>query len=516
MSNFPKTVLVIIDGFGFNPNPQGNAVLAAKTPNLDYLWSNFPHTLLKAAEEEVGLAFGQIGNSEVGHMAIGTGRVVASSHQKITEEIQNGTFFKNQAFASAIAFARKNNTKLHLVGMISTAGVHADVNHMIALIKLAKDSGIKNLFLHPILDGRDTGPKEAMIYVEMLKKAIGENGIGTIATVSGRAWAMDRNKNWEKTKAYYNVITGVSSSRVPSIEETIKVAYAQGLDDESLSPAIINPNGKISPGDAVIVTNFRGDRARQITQALSLPNFSGFQRSVSLANTLIVTMIEYEVGLPVNCAFPAQNVPDTLADVMEKNGMSQLHIAETEKYAHVTYFFNGGRESKLPHEEHVQILSDPPNMFLEKPQMKARQITDYVVDDLSQGKHDFIIMNFANPDMIGHTGNLEKTIAAIQVVDECVGRLTQTILSLNGLIFVTSDHGNSEQKTDIKSGKASKDHTVNPVPFIKIANNGKIQGNPTRITFGASVTGILQDIAPTIISSLGIEIPEEMAGEDLF
>jgi 2,3-bisphosphoglycerate-independent phosphoglycerate mutase len=516
MSNFPKTALVIIDGFGFNPNPQGNAILEAKTPNLDSLWSHYPHTLLKAAEDEVGLSFGQIGNSEVGHMAIGTGRVVASSHQKINEEIQNGNFFTNQAFTSAISYAKANNSKLHLMGMISTAGVHSDVNQMIALIKLAKQLGISRLYLHPILDGRDTGPKEAKIYLDMLDKAIKQHGIGTIASVSGRSYAMDRNKNWEKIKAYWEVVTGLSKSTVGSAYAAVDAAYAAGLDDETVPPATIDTHGIIESKDAVIITNFRGDRARQITHTLADANFTGFQRTVVLHDLFIVAMIEYEVGLAVSCAYPAQNVPNTLADAIEAAGMTQLHIAETEKYAHVTYFFNGGREARLPHEEHVHVPSDPPNMFLDKPEMKAREITEYVVTDLAAGKHDFVVANIANPDMIGHTGHLEQTIKAVEITDVCLGKIAQAVLALNGTLFVSSDHGNAEQKIDIKTGQPSKDHTVNPVPFIKIANNLEAQTSSGRVTQGADITGILQDIAPTILTSLGLQVPEEMTGENLF
>lgn len=516
MNNVPKTVLVIIDGFGFNPDTQGNAILAAKTPNLDYLWSSYPHTLLKASEEVVGLSFGQIGNSEVGHMALGTARVVASANQRITESIQNGSFFKNEAFLSAMAYVKKNNSKLHVIGMISTAGVHADVNQMIAVIKMAKENGITNLILHPILDGRDTRPKEAQIYLNMLLAAIKQYDLGTIATVSGRSYAMDRNNNWEKTRLYYETLIGTSKSIASDPAEVIKQSYAQGLDDETILPTIIDPNGKLDNSDAIIITNFRGDRARQLTHTLIDIDFKGFVRSIYPNNLYIASMTNYEEGIGTQVAFSSQNVPNTLSHVIEQNGLTQLHIAETEKYAHVTYFFKGGQETKLPHEDFVQIPSDPPDMFLKKPEMKAREITNYVLNDLATSKHDVIIINFANPDMIGHTGNFNSAVKAVEAVDECMGKITQKVLSLNGFLFIVSDHGNVEQLTDVSTHDPAKDHTTNPVPFIKVSSQGKKKGQLTRVTFGSQVTGILQDVSPSILTSLNIPIPTEMTGVDLF
>jgi 2,3-bisphosphoglycerate-independent phosphoglycerate mutase len=516
MSNIPKTILVIIDGFGFNPDTQGNAILAAKTPNLDYLWSSYPHTLLKASEEVVGLSFGQVGNSEVGHMALGTARVVASANQRISESIQNGSFFKNEAFLSAMTHAKKNNSRLHLVGMISTAGVHADVNQMITLIKMAKENGITKLMLHPILDGRDTRPKEAQVYLDMLMAAVKQYGLGTIATISGRLYAMDRNNNWEKTQLYYETLVGTSKSIASDPAEVIKQSYAQGLDDEATLPFIVDPNGKLDNSDAIIITNFRGDRARQLTHALIDPSFSGFVRSVYLSNLYIASMTNYEEGIGTQVAFPSQNVPNTLSHVIEQSGLTQLHIAETEKYAHVTYFFKGGQETKLPHEDSVQIPSDPPDMFLKKPEMKAREITDYVLKDLDASKHDVLIINFANPDMIGHTGNFDAAVRAIEAIDECMGKITQKILSLNGFLFIVSDHGNVEQLTDVSTHDPSKDHTTNPVPFIKVSAQGKKEGQLTRITHDAQVTGILQDVSPSILTSLNIPVPKEMTGVNIF
>lgn len=515
------TVLIILDGFGFNPNLNGNAIAAAKTPNLDSLWSNYPHTLIKAAEEEVGLNFGQIGNSEVGHLAIGTGRVIPSPLQRINNSIDDGSFFTNTAFLEAIKHVIKHQSRLHIIGLASSAGVHAELNHQIALLKLAKKQGIKEIYFHPILDGRDTGPKEATIYLERLEKAIKEMGRGKISTITGRAYAMDRNNNWERIEKFYNALLGNSQQKETTVTTALKANYSAGLDDENILPTIID-GGEIKDNDAIIFTNFREDRARQMTKALSESDFKGFPRPNHPLNLLVTTMTQYENGLHTQVAFSPIPVSNTLSDILEANGAKQLHIAETEKYAHVTYFFNGGREAPLPHEEFINIPSDPPQKFLDNPSMQADKITQKVLSSLQNKKHDFIIINFANPDMIGHTGNYKKTVAAIESLDINIGKIASEVLKENGFLFITSDHGNAELKIDLKTGNNSKDHTISPVPFIFAAPENKIIppiGEPTqsqRITFGSEVTGILQDVSPTILTALGLPIPSEMTGASLF
>ncbi len=505
-----------MDGFGYSPNTQGNAVLAAKTPYLDMLWSSYPHTLLKAAEEEVGLGFGQIGNSEVGHMAIGSGRVIPSPLSRINDALSNGTFYTNDAFLQAMYHAKTHSSHLHLLGMISSAGVHAELMHMVSLLTLAKQQGLTTVFLHLILDGRDTGPREALTYLDMLQNHMKTIGLGTIATIAGRSYAMDRNKNWERTKAAYLVLTGQApTGKLQSARGAIEDAYAQGLDDETIPPTIIRADGTIKDGDSLIFTNFREDRARQITNALSQPLMDQFDRGTH-PQIMVATMTEYEKNLPVQVAFPKPAVPNTLSDVLAAQGVPQLHIAETEKYAHMTYFINGGRETQTTREDFVNIPSDPPEQFLTNPAMQAEQIATYVVNDLSKNLHTFYMVNFANLDMIGHTGEFERAVEAAQAVDAAVGQITDYILGSGGFVFITADHGNAEQMTDVKTGQKSKDHTINPVPFILAANHLKQQPSNQRITQGADVTGILQDVAPTILTHLGMQVPQEMTGTNVF
>ncbi len=512
------TVLAILDGFGYNPNPTGNAIITARTPYLDWLWSTYPHTLIKAAEEEVGLNFGQIGNSEVGHMAIGTGRVIPSPLQRVNTAITEGTFFQNTAFLGAMYHARTHTQRVHIIGMISSAGVHGDLQHMLALLKLAKKNNLHDVYLHLILDGRDTGPKESLLHLTELLNAIKELGVGQIATICGRATAMDRNKNWSKTEQYYNTLCGFSNTNaLLSAKGAIEQGYQEGYDDENIPPRCLVANGSIRPNDAVIFTNFREDRVRQIAAAVTVPGFTEFKRNIYLSDIFAVTMTQYEKSLPVQVAFPPLSIQNTLSDVFEANGLRQLHVAESEKYAHVTYFLNGGREQTLPHEEFINIPSDRPETFIQHPEMKANQITDYIIKDVLMQKHDVIIVNFANCDMIGHTGNFSATVLAIEHVDRCIGKLAQQVLAANGFLFITADHGNAEQKLNIQTGQATKDHTINSVPFIFATNTiPPHPGKPCRITLGSSPTGILQDVAPTILRYMKLPVPDEMTGTNLF
>lgn len=512
------TALVILDGFGYNPNPLGNAILTGRTPYLDWLWANFPHTLIKAAEEEVGLNFGQIGNSEVGHMAIGTGRVIPSPLQRINNAIDDRSFFSNTAFLGAVYHARTHSQRLHIVGMISSAGVHGDLRHMTTLLLLAKQQGLHDVFLHLILDGRDTGPREALIHLTELMTELKRIGIGQIASLCGRAVAMDRNRNWSKTEQYYDMLCGYSgTAALLSAKGIIEQCYAEGFDDETIPPRIINRDGSLRQGDAVILTNFREDRARQIATAISVPGFTEFHRKAFPSDLFVVTMTQYEKQLPVQVAFPPLAITNTLSDVLEANGVRQLHIAETEKYAHVTYFLNGGREAQLPHEMFLNIPSDQPEMFVSRPEMQAEPITTAVIRDMLQKQHDCYIVNYANADMIGHTGIFSATVLAVEALDRQIGRLAQQVLAADGLMFITADHGNAEQKLNLKSGQPTKDHTVNAVPFIMVGNRYRLrERQPFRITLGASATGILQDVAPTMLRYMNLPVPDEMTGTNLF
>lgn len=508
---------MIIDGFGFNANQEGNAIYTAKTPNLDWLWSNYPHTLIKAAEHDVGLAYGQIGNSEVGHMAIGTGRVIPSPLQRINLSIMDKSFFTNPAFLTAIKHVKTYRSRLHLIGLLSNSGVHGDVAHLISILELVKSQGIAEVFIHLILDGRDTGKKEAPIHLSRLENKMKLLGLGKIATISGRAYAMDRSQNWARTRAYYEAIIGETPTVVKTNpEQTILSYYHDGFDDESIPPTILNPEGAIHSSDAIILTNFREDRMRQITSVLSDTEFPAFRRANNPQNTFVVTMTDYGKGTKVAVAFPRLVISNTISDVVEVNGMRQLHIAETEKSAHITYFLNGGREARLPHEEYISIHSDPPERFVEHPQMQAEAISQAVLRSINDKTHDCIFINFANPDLVGHTGDFDKVITAIETVDRCVGAIARAVFDEGGAIFITADHGNAELKVEITSKVRTRDHTVNPVPFIYAQKGKETPGVQTKVTYGASVSGILQDVAPTFLTQLKLPVPPEMIGINLF
>jgi 2,3-bisphosphoglycerate-independent phosphoglycerate mutase len=523
MATIPPTVLIVLDGFGANPSPTGNAILNTPTPQLDYLWQHYPHTLLKAAEEEVGLSFGEMGNSEVGHLTIGTGRVLFQSLPRINLAIEDGSFFENPAFISATNHVKHHNSSLHILGMVSVAGVHAHVDHMVALLDLARRQGIKKVYLHPILDGRDSGPHDGAIYIKRLQEGIKRYQTGTIATVMGRAFAMDRNNNWERTEAAYNALFAHPSvAKGYDVQEVIQAAYKQNLDDENVIPTVIvgkdnQPLGPIQSGDAVIFTNYREDRARQLASALSRSEFNLFPRAAMPQNFLVVTMTEYEKDLPVQVAFAPYLPSNTLSDWLEAQGLRQAHISETEKYAHVTYFFNGGRENSLPNEQFIQVASPKPETFVSNPEMAAIGVRDKVLETLHNQAADFIVANFANCDMIGHTGDYEATRKAVSIIDGCVGEIWKAIQTHNGWLFLTADHGNAELKIDPSSRRAMKDHTTSPVPFIAAkADRPLVQPVADRVTLGSPVTGLLTDVAPTILQLLGLPIPEEMTGAPLF
>jgi 2,3-bisphosphoglycerate-independent phosphoglycerate mutase len=510
--------LCVLDGFGYNPTPEGNTIAQTPTPTLDYLWSKYPHTLIKAAEEEVGLDFGQPGNSEVGHLSIGTGRVLLQHLPRINLSINDNSFFQNPALLKAVAHVKANKSKLHLLGMISTTGVHAHLDHLLALIRFAAEQKIESTYLHLITDGRDAGPTDGPLFLEKIYQTITKYNIGTVASLAGREFTMDRNENWDKIQAAYDMMCGFPQHTAQGEAiELVKRYYQQGFDDEKIPPTLMDPKGIIADNDAVIFINFREDRARQITKAIAVPNFTGFQRRKALQNICMVTMTQYEEGLPALVAFPPESTANCLSDVLESQGLSQFHLAETEKTAHVTYFFNGGRETTLPHEQHFTIKSVPPDQFLTHPEMSATQITDKALEVLSQNSHDVLILNYANADMIGHTGNFDATLKAISVLEREINRLANAVLRLGGIFSLTADHGNAEVKLDPKTGQIYKEHTINPVPFIIAGFPWHNSTSPlVKIGSGAEVTGLLADVAPSLLQVCGIPIPKEMSGIPLF
>ncbi len=510
--------LCILDGFGYTTQVKGNAIAATNTPTLDYLWSHYPHTLIKAAEEEVGLDFGQPGNSEVGHLSIGTGRVLLQHLARINLSINENSFYENSAFLKAIEHAKTHKSKLHIMGMISATGVHAHLDHMLELIHLASMHNLHQVYLHLITDGRDAGPQDGPIFVKKINQTIEKYHCGKIATLCGRETAMDRNKNWDLTEKYYNLLLGISQGQVSQTPlEAIDQYYAQNLDDEHLPPTLFDGSGLVSNNDALIFTNFREDRARQITQSLVVPTFLGFPRQKNLTDFLMVTMTQYESGLPVEIAYPPENTSNCLSDCIEAAGLSQFHIAESEKTAHVTYFFNGGRETTLTHEEHQTVKSYPPDQFVDHPEMSASAITDAAIEAITREKYAFIVVNYANADMIGHTGNFEAACQAVAIVDQEVNRLANAILRRNGVFSLTADHGNVELMSDPISGAISKEHTINPVPFILAAFPWhQAEAQTQKIGSNAEASGILADVAPTLLKIINLPIPEEMTGTPIF
>lgn len=518
-------VLIILDGFGVAPPSRGNAIALAKTPNFDRLTASYPTMTLQASGDAVGLAWGEMGNSEVGHLTIGSGKVRYQNLPRITRAIVDGSFFHTAAFRDAIKYVKKNNSALHLIGLFSPAGVHSFDEHGFALLELCLKEKVPNVFVHAILDGRDSPFNSGRECIEKLQRKMALLGVGQIASLSGRYYAMDRDSHWDRTeKAYRAMVTGTGSA-APDPVAAIEAAYHAGVYDEQFVPTVITrqgqPVGPVGSHDAVIFFNFRPDRARQLTKAFVLPGFEKFNRPEYLKDLQFVSMTEYEKNLPVTIAFPPETVTDPLAKVFSDAGLKQLHIAETEKYAHVTFFLNGGIESPFPLEDRVLIPSPSVPSYDQKPDMSAREITDRLLENLNTGHYSFIVANFANPDMIGHTGNIQATMRAIETVDSCIGQIVEAVLSINGLVMITADHGNAEAKIDPQTGAVSKEHSANPVPLIVIANDlplGALERfrAPMRDLSGLTPVGVLADVAPTMLTLVGLPIPKDMTGYNLF
>jgi 2,3-bisphosphoglycerate-independent phosphoglycerate mutase len=499
-----KALLIILDGWGIAPEGGGNAVTLAKTPNMDSYFKKYPNTLLSASGVAVGLPEGQIGNSEVGHFNIGAGRVVLEDLPRINKAIENKTFFRNKALSGAFEYAKRNNKPLHLIGLVSPGGVHSHQNHLYALLEMAKKYDLRKVYIHVITDGRDVDPKSAVEYVLSLDKKIKKIGIGEIATICGRYYVMDRDNRWNRTEKAYDMLVLGKGILKTSPKEAILDSYKNGITDEFVLPTIINKEGLISDNDALIFFNLRSDRPREITKALIEKNFSSFLRKKVLENLYFVTMTEYEKDLPIKAiAFEPEMIENCLSEVISKQGLSQLHIAETEKYAHVTFFFNGGRERPFYREDRVLIPSPQVATYDLEPKMSAEAVCRSVLNGL--GRFNFIVVNFANPDMVGHTGDLAATIKACEEVDFCLGKIVALAESLNYEIIIIADHGNAEQMKS-EDETPSTSHTTNKVPFIYIGKNYEI-----RDIIGPK----LGNIAPTILDLMSIEKPKEMTENSL-
>lgn len=502
--------LIILDGFGIREKKFGNAVKAAQLPNYNCLLNNYPNTKISASGLDVGLPEGQMGNSEVGHLNIGGGRIVYQELTRITREIKVGNFYKNSIFLDVISKIKNSSKKLHLMGLVSDGGVHSHIEHLLALIKLAKDNGLEDVYVHCFLDGRDTPPKSAMGFIEHLENGIKEIGIGRIATVSGRYYSMDRDKRWERTKLAYDAMVHSRGRVAIDAKSAVETAYSLGQNDEFVLPTVI-PNAEgvydnIEPGDGVIFFNFRPDRARQITRALLDKDFDGFDRENGYYPLHFVSMTQYDKTIDgVKVAYEPNSFKNTFGEYVSKKGLRQLRIAETEKYAHVTFFFNGGVEAPNENEDRLLIPSPKVATYDLQPEMSAYELTDKLVERIEEDKYDLIIVNYANPDMVGHTGDLNAVVKALETVDSCLGRVINKIIEKGGSAIVTSDHGNSEDMINEENGTPITAHTTNPVPLILVgAGNVTLREN-----------GRLSDIAPTLLQLLNQDKPTEMTGESL-
>lgn len=498
------TALIIMDGCGIAPPSEYNAVYKAYTPVLDRLLKECPNTQLEASGTDVGLPEGQIGNSEVGHTNIGAGRVVFQILPRISNAIEDGSFFKNKVYNEAMDACRREGTALHLMGLLSNGGVHSHINHLFALIEMAKNKGIKDVYIHTFLDGRDVGPTTGIDFIRQLQDKISEIGVGKIATVQGRFYAMDRDNRWDREEKAYAAMVYGEGIQNPDPVDAVKKSYDNGVTDEFVVPIVCDENGVINTNDSVIFINFRPDRARQITYALTSENFDGFERKKGFFPIHFVCTARYDeklTKLPV--AFPPEKIEDTFGEYISSIGMTQLRIAETEKYAHVTFFFNGGVEEVNKGEDRILVPS--PKQFPTYdliPEMSANEVADKCVEAIESGKYDVIICNFANCDMVGHTGVMSAAVKAVETVDKCVGQLVDAISEMGGITLVTADHGNADCMLSA-DGNPHTAHTTNSVPFIVCGADVELK------------KGRLADIAPTMMALMGIEKPEKMTGNSL-
>ncbi|MBR3268075.1 MAG: 2,3-bisphosphoglycerate-independent phosphoglycerate mutase [Oscillospiraceae bacterium] len=504
MSKAPAALL-IMDGFGINPSEYGNAIKAAKTPNLDRYFAEYPNTIIGASGLDVGLPDGQMGNSEVGHTNIGAGRIVYQQLVKITKSIQDGDFFENPALKAAMQNAKDKGTALHLMGLLSPGGVHSHMTHMYGLVEMAKRFGLEKVYIHAYLDGRDVPPSSAAGYMEEAVAKLQEIGIGKIGVISGRFYAMDRDNAWDRVeKAYAALVYGEGVQEKDPVQ-AIRNSYANGVTDEFMLPAVVAKDAKIAENDSVIFFNFRPDRARQLTRAFVDPEFKGFERRNGYFPVHFVCMAQYDAAMPnVSVAFPPEELTMTFGEYLAKCGKTQLRIAETQKYAHVTFFFNGGEERQFAGEERILIQSPDVETFDLKPEMSAYEVTEAVLKEIAEDKFDAIILNYANCDMVGHTGIFDAAVQAVEAVDDCIGQVTEAILAKGGKVIITADHGNADKMME-DDGSPFTAHTTNPVPAIVIGTQYK------KLREG----GVLADLAPTLLQMMELPQPEEMTGKSL-
>jgi 2,3-bisphosphoglycerate-independent phosphoglycerate mutase len=524
MSQKKPCVLIIMDGYGIAPPADSNAVSLARKPNFDKYQVNFPTYTLLSSGESVGLSWGEIGNSEVGHLNLGIGKIFFQNLPRIDRAINDNSFFENETLLQTMEHAKKNQSRLHLCGLLSDGKVHSAISHVVALLEMAKKHKIKEVYLHCFLDGRDTIYNSAKDYLGQVQNAMEKINIGKIASLSGRFYAMDRDNHWERVEKTYEVmVQGESEESFENPIEALEASYAKKIYDEEFIPVVITekgrPVGLVEDNDAVIFFNYRADRARQLTKAFVDESFDKFSRK-KIINLVFATFTEYEKNLPVKIVFEKEVASGCLGKIISDVGLSQFHVAETEKYAHVTYFFNGGQELILRGEDREVIPSPRVSSYAMSPEMSAFEVTAKLNKTIIQEKHDFFVVNFANPDMVGHTGDIQASVKAVETVDRCLGEVVDLVLSKGGKCVITADHGNCEELRNLQTGEISKDHSTNPVPCIIIGEEFYGKTNPQSQLIGndlslLSPVGLLIDVPATILKLMEIEIPREMTGKPL-
>ncbi len=507
--NVTPVLLVILDGFGYRPNGADNAIALANKPNWDRLWQTCPHTLIHTAAGEVGLPDGQMGNSEVGHLNIGAGRVVYQELTRINRAVANGEFFSNTALTMAVKTARSKGSALHVFGLLSDGGVHSQEAHIHAMLDMAAQAGIEKLYLHAFLDGRDTPPQSAETYLKRAGEKFAQLGVGRIASIGGRYYVMDRDKRWDRVQVAYDMMTlGQAEFSAANAVQGLHDAYARGENDEFVKPTLIVPSGgeavRIQDDDVIVFMNFRADRAREITRAFIEPDFAGFARQAHPKVATYCTLTSYNKNFHVPVAFPPDSVRNGFGDYISSLGLHQLRIAETEKYAHVTFFFNGGVEAPVAGEDRILVQSPHVATYDLKPEMSAREVTDKLVEAIHSRKYDAIVCNYANGDMVGHTGIIAAAVQAVEALDECVGRVVAAMREAGGEVLITADHGNAEKMLDETTHAPHTAHTTFDVPFLYV-------GRPAKLAEG----GALKDVAPSLLKMMGLPQPPEMTGHSL-
>ncbi len=496
------TALIILDGWGYSESSDSNAIMAANTPTWDKLWKTYPHTLISGSGTDVGLPDQQMGNSEVGHLNLGSGRVVYQDFSRISKAIKDGEFQQNKIIGIAINKAANNQKALHIMGLLSDGGVHSHIDHIKAVMQLAKEKGVKEIYLHAFLDGRDTPPRSAQQYIDQIDQL----GAGRIASITGRYFAMDRDQRWDRVELAYRMLTqSITDNHYPNATDALNASYLRDENDEFVKPTLIGNKAQISTGDSVIFMNYRADRAREITRAFVDKEFDGFDRGTKIDLADFVMLTQYADTIKASCAYGPVYLPKVLGEHLQDLGKTQLRIAETEKYAHVTFFFSGGIEKPFVGEDRELIPSPQVATYDLQPEMNAPLLTDKLVAAIEGGKYDFIICNFANPDMVGHTGNFEATVHAIEALDRCLARIVKSLQKNGSEAMITADHGNAEKMTDQQTGQPHTAHTNYLVPFIYVGRNAK----------ATTDKGVLSDVAPSLLSIAGLPIPKEMTGKPL-